>query len=80
MKFEKWLDVFLLEKGVNRDEILSVNGPSGLNLIPVECLIESIKSAPEHERTGIKSMLVRIDFRNGPVLDYLKHLAQAVAR
>jgi hypothetical protein len=79
MSFSKWLDVFLSEKGIDLDEIMTVEGDSGQNLIPVGCLVDAIKSAPTHEQRGIKSMLVRIDFQNGKVMDYLRHLAQAIA-
>ncbi len=79
MTFTKWLDTFLAEKGIDLEQMLFVNGPSGENAIPVECLVEAIKSAPSHEQSGIKSMIVKIDFINGDVLDYFRHLAQAIA-
>ena len=79
MRFEKWLDVFLSEKGIDLEIIMSVPGPSGENMIPVKCLVELIKRAPKHERDGIKLMLIRINFLNGSVLDYFKHLARAIA-
>jgi hypothetical protein len=80
MSFSNWLDLFLSEKGIDLDEIISVEGDSGQNLIPVGCLVDVIKSAPDHEQRGIKAMMVRIDFQDGRVIDYLRHLAQAIAR
>lgn len=77
--FSKWLDTFLTEKGVNLDHLLEAPGASGTNLIPVAVLVDAIKGAPAHEQAGIKSMVVRIDFRNGDVLHYFRHLAQAIA-
>lgn len=79
MKFSKWLDAFLSEKGIDGEQVLTVEGPSGENHIPVACLVEMMKQAPRHEQEGIKTMIVKIDFRNGNVLDYFRHLAQAVA-
>jgi len=79
MKFSKWLDVFLYEKGIDMDETVEAEGPGGTNWIPVGSLVELMKQAPRHEQTGIKNMLVRIDFVNGNVRDYLAHLAQAIA-
>lgn len=79
MKFDTWLDTFVDEKGIDREQVLRVDGPSGENLIPVQCLLDAMKAAPKHERDGIKAMIVRIDFRNGDVLDYFRHLAQAIA-
>ena len=56
-----------------------VNGPSGVNSIPLANLVEAILAAPAHEQKGIRAMLVKIDFRAGRVEDYFAHLAQAIA-
>jgi len=79
MNFKTWLDTFIEEKGINLEDVLEVDGPSGPNAIPVACLVEMIKQAPASEQAGIKSMIVKIDFKNGNVLDYFRHLAQAIA-
>jgi hypothetical protein len=34
--------------------------------------------APEHEQAAIKNTIVRIDFANGDVMHYFKHLAGAL--
>jgi hypothetical protein len=80
MTFNTWLDTFLAEKGIDIETIVEAEGPSGTNWIPVGCLVDLMKGAPKSEQVGIKTMLVRIDFVNGSVLDYLKHLAGAVAQ
>lgn len=81
--FAKWIDTFLAEKGIDGDMIVTAKGKTfGDNMIPVECLVDLMKSAPAHEQNGIKAQLVRIDFvapGPQPVLDYFGHLAQAVA-
>lgn len=77
--FNNWLDTFIEEKGIDLEHTLTVNGPSGTNQIPVGCIVDLMKSAPAREQAGIKSMIVRIDFANGDVLDYFAHLARAVA-
>lgn len=79
MTFNQWLDTFINEKGIDLEQLLEVNGPSGLNLIPVGALVDAIKDAPATERAAIKDMIVRIDFANGDVLPYFQHLAQAIA-
>lgn len=75
-----WLDTFLAEKGVELDETIEVEGPSGTNWMPVGVLVEFMKSAPAREQAQIKDTLVMIDFKNGDVRHFLKHLAAAVAR
>jgi hypothetical protein len=79
MTFTKWLETFVSEKGLDTDQVFTVPGKSGDNHIPLECVLDAIKGAPAHEQAGIKSMIVKIDFRNGDVCHYFKHLAQAIA-
>lgn len=79
MTFTRWLDTFLAEKGIDLDRTFTVNGPSGPNHMAYANVVEAIKQAPAHEQAGIKSMIVRIDFKNGDVRHYLRHLAQAIA-
>ena len=79
MNFSHWLDTFVSEKGIDENQIIEVEGPSGANLIPVGFLLDLMKQAPKSEQHGIKSTIIKIDFYNGDVLGYFKHLAQAVA-
>ena len=81
MNFKKWIDTFLSEKGIDLDHMFTVEGPEwGSNHMSVGVIVEHMKIAPKTEQDGIKNMLVRIDFANASVLDYLKHLAGALAR
>jgi hypothetical protein len=80
MGFSEWLDVFMEEKGIDLDRLLEVEGSSGLNLIPVGVLVLAMKAAPEVEQVGIREMLVKLDWANGDVMGYLKHLAGALAQ
>ncbi len=76
--FLKWFETFLEEK--NLPYICwDIEGPWGLHVIDSDVVIEAIKGAPAHEQRGIKAMIVKIDFLNGDVLDFFKHLAQALA-
>jgi len=78
--FIHWLRTFVEEKGLDREQVFEVQGPVwGLNSIPLGVVLEHIEIAPAHEQAAIKSMLVKIDFCNGDVTDYLRHLAQAIA-
>ncbi len=77
--FQGWLNTFLSEKGINMEETLEVEGPSGTNWMPVGVLVSLMNQTSAAEQAGIKAMLVRIDFKNAPVRPYLRHLAGAVA-
>ncbi|MGB0685435.1 MAG: hypothetical protein ACPGQD_04515 [Planctomycetota bacterium] len=80
MTFGKWIDTFLEEKGIDGEDLLQAEGPSGLNMIPVGVLVTVMKQAPASETAAIKRTLVAIDFKNGDVKHYLNHLAQAIAQ
>ena len=80
MRFNKWLDTLIEEKEIDTESIVFEKaGPSGVNFIPLPVVLEAIKGAPLHEQSGIKTMLVKIDFVNGNVVDYFSHLAGALA-
>jgi len=59
---------------------INVEGPSGMNFMTVEVVVEHILITSKKEQDAIRTMLVKIDFHNADVLDYFKHLAQALAR
>jgi hypothetical protein len=78
--FNTWLDTFISEKGIDTEKTFDIEGPSGLNVIPVGVIIEHMKITSPKEQAAIKNMIVKIDFHNGDVLDFFKHLAQAIAK
>jgi hypothetical protein len=79
MTFAEWIDTFVSEKGIDLEQILKVDGEAGENFIPVGCLIDVMKQTGAGEQQQIKATIVKIDFCNGDVLHYFKHLAKAVA-
>jgi len=80
MTFAKWIDTLIEEKGYDTEHLFEVEGKSGANLIPLGCVVEAMKLAPDTERKRIKSMLVKIDFVNGDCLDFFEHCSKAIAR
>jgi len=79
MNFNNWLDTFINEKGVDLDATFEVEGAMGANVMPYGVVVEAIKSAPDHEQRAIKSTIVKIDFVNGDVRHFFRHLGQALA-
>jgi len=79
MTFSKWIDTLIAEKGISTELYLEIEGPSGLNMMPLSYVIEAIKSAPKSEKDRIKKTLIMIDFKNGDITHFFKHLAQAIA-
>jgi hypothetical protein len=79
MSFNKWLDTFVEEKGLDTEQLFEAEGPSGLNIIPLGVVLDHIKITTPAEKAAIKRMVVRIDFVNGDVTDYFRYLAQVIA-
>jgi len=79
VKFNKWLDTLVSEKEIDTDLVLEVEGASGTNYMPLSIVLDAIKNTTANEQAYIKDMLVRIDFTNGDIVRYFKHLAQALA-
>ena len=75
-----YLNNLISEKAnINMDTEIQVEGSSGTNFMSVGVVVEHILIASKKEQEGIRTMLVRLDFHNACVLDYFKHLAQALA-
>lgn len=78
-EFQIWLKTFIEEKRIDLEQCLTVEGPSGANLMPVQAVVDAIESTGDVEQAQIKETLIIIDFKNGDPLHYIRHLAQAIA-
>ena len=77
---KNYLNTLITEKGLDREIILEVEGQSGLNIMPLGVVFDNISATSKEEQIAIKNILVKIDFQNGNIMDFFKHLAQAIAR
>lgn len=78
VSFNKWLDTFIEEKGIDLEDTFTIENNEQIHIFEVGNIVENIKDTTPKEQAGIKDELVKIDFYNGDVLDYFKHLAQAL--
>lgn len=69
-----YLTTLIEEKGKSLDTEIEIEGHFGLTY---EMLIDFICEAKEYH-AEIRKMLVMIDFKNGDVFHYLKHLTQGM--
>ena len=78
MTFNNWFDTFTEEKNIpfTSWEIESEDGTT--HMIDNNVVMEHIRIASESEQAGIKNILVKIDFANGDVNHFFKHLATAL--
>jgi len=77
--FNKWLDTFIEEKGIDLNDVVEITTNNNTHFFEIGNIVEHIKATTKEEQTAIKDMIVKIDFHNGDVIDYLKHLAKALA-
>lgn len=79
MDFNKWLDTFIEEKGIDLEETFLVKGQLADNQMSYGVVVDHIKIAPDGEQQDIKDIIIKIDFSNGDVRHFLRHLAKALA-
>ena len=78
ISFNNWLDTFIEEKGIALDDIFTIEENGEQHIFEIGNIVENIKATTPKEQAEIKDMIVRIDFHNGDVIDYFKHLAKAL--
>lgn len=78
-KFNEWLDTFIEEKEIDLDEEFTLTAPDGTpNIMSYGVVIEHIMLTTKEEQEKIKDIIVKIDFKNGDVKHFFRHLAQAI--
>ena len=77
--FENWLETYVDEWGLDREQVFEVEGPSGPNFIPLGAVIDHMLAASARKQVAIKSMIVKLDFFNRDVRIFFRHLAKALA-
>lgn len=76
---KKYLVALFEEKNISLETSIEAQGESGTNFMTLQTVVDAIVIAPKHEQRKIKDILVQIDFKNGDVLHFMKHLANALA-
>jgi hypothetical protein len=76
--FEIWLNTFIEEKGIDISETFKSSKKGILMDFSYENVLVNIKSTSENEQEAIKEMLIKIDFYNGDIKEYLRHLSKAL--
>lgn len=79
MTFAAWIDTFADEKRIDREHAFSVETDRTWHLMTYGAVIDAAKQATPGEQAAIKRTLVAIDFCNGDVGHYLRHLGCGLA-
>lgn len=80
ISFNNWLDTFIDEKGIILDDTFEIDENGTFHIFEIGNIVENIKATSQKEQAEIKDMLVKIDFYNGDIVDYFKHLARALVK
>lgn len=78
--YDRWLDTFIDERELDLDARFEVASPKGvMHSFSYGVIIEHIKITSRDEQEAIRRMIVKIDFHDGDIYHYLRHLGQALA-
>ena len=77
-----YLNTLVAEKGLDQEAtIIEVEGAEwGTNFIPLGCVIDFIMESGKANQAAVKDTLVKIDFANGDVMHFFKHVASFMAK
>ena len=79
-QFKEWLNTFIEEKEIDLDLPFEITKNGNLNIMSYKTIYEHILITTVEEKKKIKDMIVKIDFLNGDVLNFFRHLGNAIAR
>ena len=77
--FKLWLDTFIKEKELPMDDVFEITKENNLNIFSYKSIYQYILISTPTEKEKIKKTIIKIDFFNGDVLHYFRHLANAIA-
>jgi hypothetical protein len=79
MKFSTWLNILIKEKQIDLEDSFEVETENQVHFMSYGVVVEHILMASKNEQEKIKDMIVRIDFKNGDIKHYLRHLGKCLA-
>ena len=82
MNISNYLTNLIEEKAnISMDTVIEVEGADyGTNFIPLECVVEYILSSGGANQQAVMNTLTKIDFANGNVMHFFKHVAGFMAK
>tara|TARA_R100000734_G_C3217178_1_gene30088 strand:+ start:143 stop:403 length:261 start_codon:yes stop_codon:yes gene_type:complete len=78
--FKKWLDTFIEEKNLPMEDVFTIKKNGTINIMSYKTIYEHILITSKKEQEQIKKIIIKIDFFNGNVLDFFKHLGKAISK
>jgi hypothetical protein len=77
---KSYLNTLLNEKGISMDHsfVIPSDSPFGNHIVPVDVIVEFISSLDLDTQLHIRWTLVKIDFENGNILQYLEYICKGM--
>ena len=81
MNISNYLKTLIKEKAnISIDTTIEVEGANcGTNFIPLGVVVDYILSSGDANQRAVRNTLTRIDFENGDVMHFFKHVAKYIA-
>ena len=80
MNFENWLDRFLEEKNIDLFQEIEIETGNHFGYTNVGDVVSALSQLSIIEKGKIKNTFVKIDFRNGDVLNFITYLANGIVK
>jgi hypothetical protein len=77
MNFTNWLNTMIEEKGLE-NHLLDLSELDVINGVPVRDIVDYLCQLPVSEQKKVKTILVKIDFQNGDICHFFKHIAKGI--
>lgn len=78
-EFREWVTALLEEKGLSTHDIVAISGPTAECWFELAFLIRLVEETPPSRQTEAQDILISLDMRRKPILDYFAGLARALA-
>lgn len=79
MKFDKWLDTFVSEKGINLDEMFPIERDGKVYVRDYKFVIDALKERfTFEEKELIKKQIVGLDFVNADFKKYFQKVGSSL--
>lgn len=80
MSFNRWIDTLVSEKNIDLEQSFEFEDSQGVNhSMPYQVVVDAMKIAGDDEQKQIKDTIVKIDFANGDILHFFRHLGKCLA-
>ena len=79
MCFDEWFSIFIEEKGLS-NLVIEFEDKNGWNYFPIEVIQEYLSMCPADIQEKVKSKIVKLDFCNMNVSNFLEYIAKGIAK